>query len=118
MATGYGPAGYDSDRRDYSQVVDLLSTKQCRNLPSYPLRLTGATGRVQNGSPLICGGYGKASSESSNSYQSSCYMYDRTSQTWNWHSNMNTKRQHAASALMTGALWVTGGYNLNQGYIY
>ena len=108
MATG-------SSKND-SQVVDLLSTRECKHFPSFPLELRGATGGVINGSPLICGGYGKGSGDLDESYQSSCYMYDKTSQTWNLHSNMNTKRWFAASALMTGTLWVTGGYN--SGYIY
>ena len=99
MATGNDE---NLDDTDDSQVVDLESTKTCSNLPSYPLRLIGATGGVINGSPLICGGEGRASGESSNAIQSSCYMYDKTSQTWNWHSNMKTKRVFSASALVKG----------------
>jgi len=96
---------------DYSQVVDLQSTKKCSNLPSYPVLLSGATGGLINGSPLICGGYGRPRGEShlSDDDQPSCYMYDKTSQTWNWHSNTETKRYASASALVKGTLWVTGG---------
>ena len=44
--------GFDDNsknERDYSQVVDLHSPKQCSNLPPYPLKLRGATGVILNG---------------------------------------------------------------------
>ena len=55
MATGAG-----GDFYDYSQVVDMYSRNSCSNLQSYPLKMDTATGGLVNGSPVICGGYGKA----------------------------------------------------------
>jgi len=100
-------AGLGGGLRKYSQVVDLQSTCSCSNLPSYP---PGGTGGVLNGSPLICGGWGGAIGERSY-LQSSCYMYDKTSQAWQLHANMTSKRSYSASALIKEALWVTGGYD-------
>ena len=105
--------GFDDNsdnERDYSQVVDLHSPKQCSNLPPYPLKLRGATGVILNGSPLICGGYGRASGSNSSTSQSSCYMFDKILQKWKHYSNMNTVRNVAASALIGETMWVTGGY--------
>ena len=40
-------------------MIDLSSTEQCSNLPSYPLRLVSGIGGIIDGSPLICGGNAK-----------------------------------------------------------
>ena len=113
MATG--------DYGNYNQVVDFQTRKQCSNLKPYPLQLSGTTGEFLNGYPLICGGYGRAKDESSDNYQSSCYLYNKTLQEWKLHSNMGTKRYYAASVLIGNSLWVTGGTHdsngTNQGYL-
>ena len=43
-------------RHDFSQVVDMNSTRPCSNLEPYPSKLGDATGGVLNGFPTICGG--------------------------------------------------------------
>lgn len=101
-----------------SQVIDLSSTEQCSNLPSYPLRLVSGIGGIIDGSPLICGGNAKFDGTRPGEYidenVSFCYKYNKTSQTWNQHGNMNKKRKHAASAIVGDSLWAIGGRGRNN----
>lgn len=95
--------------KDDCQVFDMTSNNSCSNISPYPLELQYATGVVLYGSPLICGGYGRKSGESSNAYQSSCYIHHRSSNLWKLHATMTSTRRHLSSAVTDGALWVTGG---------
>ena len=66
------------DYQDYSQVVDVSSTKSCSSsLAPYPIKMSHATGVVLNGSPLICGGEGKVNGQLSYQQQSSCYRVSK-----------------------------------------
>ena len=108
VATGYG---YRSTQ-DLSQVVLVNSTKSCSSLPPYPLKLTSANGGVLKGSPLICGGYHEDQTiEQDNTVEifSSCYIYEKSSNTWILHANMKTKRYGHSSAWNNDFLLVTGG---------
>ena len=113
MASGSG----DGDFQDYSQVVDMKSTNSCPNLNSYPLKMSAATGGLVNGSPVICGGYGRANGESSDNSQSSCYSFDTLSQAWTLLAEMNTKRYYPSSVVTNKGLWVTGGMNNGGHYL-
>ena len=106
IAAGYSSA---SSYQDGCQVIDLSSTNSCTSLTAYPLKIDGLTGGLLDGRPLLCGGWGKASDESSYTVQSACYQYDKSSQAWNLFANMNTERDFSASALINGGLWVVGG---------
>ena len=103
--------GYDGDRHDYSQVVDMSSTESCSNLDSYPLKLDGATGGLVNGDPLICGGIIGSSPSTS---QSSCYKYERSLNEWTLIANMNNKRSSHSSCVTTKGLFITGGWDENE----
>ena len=74
-----------------------------------------ASGGVIDGSPMICGGYGKASGQSSGQDQNNCYTYEKSSQAWKLRANLKRKRRLHSSVVMNGALWVLGGYNDNNG---
>jgi len=93
---------YGTRYRDDSQVVDISSTKSCPKLSSYPIKLTGATGGILNGSPLLCGGV-------TGSFQSACYKHDKFSNEWTLLTNMKTERYGASCVITNGALWVAGG---------
>ena len=43
--------------------------------------------------------------------QSSCYRHEHFLNEWTVFGNLSTARVHHASALLNGALWMTGGYN-------
>ena len=115
VASGYRYP-YNGLVQDYSQVVDMKSINSCPNLNSYPLKMLGATGGLVNGSPVICGGWGRASGEpivhGSTKVQSSCYSFDTPSQAWKHLAEMKRKRKHSSSVVTNEGLWVTGGVGL------
>ena len=43
-------------------------------------------------------------------FQSSCYMHERSTNTWKLHANMSTKRTEFSSAMVKDRLWISGGY--------
>ena len=83
----------------------MNSNAVCTNLTPYPIAITGAVGTLLAGKPVICGGY------SNGQAQSSCYMYNKDSSSWNFHTNMNTRRAYAGSALNDDSLMVIAGYD-------
>ena len=97
--------------QDFSQVVDVNSNKSCTDLPPYPVKMSSATGGVLKGSPLICGGYHKDETINPSEIHSSCYMHEKSSNTWILHANMNTKRYDHSCACHDNVLWLTGGVN-------
>merc|ERR1711962_297818 len=103
------------DYQDYSQVVDVSSTKSCfSRLAPYPIKMAHTTGNVLNGSPLICGGEGKVNGQLSYEQQSSCYMHEKSTNTWKLHGNMNKKRKGHSTALTKNGLWISGGFDGNE----
>ena len=101
--------GHNYKYTNHAQVVDMKSNNTCNNLQNYPIRIISASGGVIGGSPIICGGYGKASGESRYENRKECYVYDKSSQTWKLHAIMNKKRRFSSSVVINGALWVLGG---------
>ena len=99
VATGYP----DTDK---SQVIDVISSTACANLPSYPFAMAGAAGGVVNGSPIICGGY-----IGSGERTDSCHRFDRNANSWKLHSSMKSKRSWHASTVVNNALFITGGHD-------
>ena len=94
-----------------AQVVDLNSNNTCTNLPEFPTAISGASGGVIEGSPMICGERGRAYGQYSDEDQNECYAYDKSSQAWKFHAYLKEKRRHHSSVVMNGALWVLGGYS-------
>merc|ERR1712012_193169 len=78
---------------DKSQVVDLSSNKVCNNIKPYPIKMLLGGGFLLDGLPLVCGGYGLASGDQSNSYQSVCHTYDKSSNKWKFLTNMKTPKR-------------------------
>ena len=99
VATGYP----DTDK---SQVIDVISSTACVNLPSYPFAMYLAVGGVVNGSPIICGGW-----RSSGERTDSCHRFDRNANSWKLHSTMKSRRSGHASTVVKNALFITGGYD-------
>ena len=94
------------DYTNISQVVDMISTDPCSDFPSNMLALHAATGKLVNDIPLICGGQ-----ENSNfgTYGSECFKYDASLNEWRNVTVMGINRFRAASAILNGNLWITGG---------
>jgi len=110
VATGLSPRTDKSQviRTDKSQVIDVSSSSTaCANLPSYPFAMSYAAGGVVNGSPIICGGYRNIPSQETES----CHRFDRNSNSWKWHSSMESRRSLHVSTVVKNALFITGGWD-------
>ena len=78
------------------------SSTACSNLPSYPESFyCCAGGGLVNGSPLICGG----------TWVYSCYAFDKSSNKWKLHLNLNSKRNHHGYTVLKDTLFSTGGWD-------
>ena len=79
------------------------SSSACSNLPSYPLSPQGAAGGVIHGTPIICGGL------ISGSRTDSCYLFEKSTNSWKLHCSIKSRRAYHASAVSMDALFITGG---------
>ena len=86
----------------------MTSTKSCQSFPTYPLAVGNTAGGTIDGFPIICGG------GISGTYQSDCYIYKQTSNSWNFLGKMNSRRGFHRAARLNGALWVTGGMPIHS----
>ena len=94
-----------SNPSDICQVVNVNSSSTaCSNLPSYPISTHAATGGLLNGSPTICGG------STSGGISDSCYVFDKSKNSWKLHCSMKSGRSEHASTLVKDALFITGGH--------
>ena len=112
VATGRNvPLHQNPDYTELCQVVDLISTTPCSNLASYPLPIHAGTGKIVDGIPIICGGQ---NSSNFGNYLAVCYSYDVSLDNWSVVANMERVRFRAASAVLNGNLWVTGGLSRDE----
>ena len=100
---------YDNSQRD-AQLSSL--TRSCSNLQNYPIAISGATGAIVSGHPIICGSWsyevcngGMCSVRSG----SECYHHNKASNSWTFLTNMTTNRYYSASVPVNGKLLVLGG---------
>ena len=84
------------------------SSTSCLQLPTYPFKMSGASGGVINGSPMVCGGYNYNNNAPKD--ESSCYSHDKELNIWKQHAIMNHARDVPASVVLDKSLWVTGGW--------
>ena len=61
--------------------------------------MSGATGAIVDGHPIVCGGY----------IHSECYHHSEATNSWTFLTNMSTKRVDSASVPVNGKLLVLGG---------
>lgn len=73
-------------------------------VPDYPLSISEAVGGVLNDQILVCGGI-----TSPFTYHDDCYSLDSTRKEWVTRPSMKHVRIKAASVVINGTLWVTGG---------
>ena len=86
-----------------TEVIDLLDdTKSCQSLPNYPLKVDYATGKLVNGSPVICGG------NDGNDHTKDCHILKNN--TWSILANLQEGKSSAGSIAIGDSLWVTGGF--------
>ena len=89
----------------------------CNNWPKFPFGVAGATGGLIGDTVIICGGSDSGSFDVSlRNYVDECYSL--TSEKTALVTHMSIGREDAASIVINdNTLWVTGGYNVNGGYL-
>ena len=101
--------GHPVDGSEMTEVIDLIDdTKKCRNLPSYPLKVKYATGKLVNGYPVICGGY-DGYGYSKDHYVKDCHILKNKA--WSKLTSLQEEKFGAGSITIGDSLWVTGGKN-------
>ena len=94
--------GRDDEYNYYSNAQLSSTTRSCSFLQNYTTAISGATGAIVFGQPMICGGY---------YYRSECYHHSKASNSWKFLTNMTTKRAYSASVPVNGMLLVMGGHD-------
>ena len=76
MVVGGKASGYNN--LNNTQIVDLSKqTRSCPNLQNLPIALTGATGAIVSGHPIICGG-----TVDNHNNRNECYHHSKASNSW------------------------------------
>ncbi len=97
-------AGYDRDDIDDVELLALENDpRNCFNdLPNFPLALHGATGAFVDGEVRVCGGY-------DGTYFNECYDFNPSDGSWDGGEPMLEERYEAASSVIGGEWFITGG---------
>ena len=103
VATGLSSG---SRKENICQVIDVSSSTSCGNLPNYPYSMYGAAGGVINNTPMICGGFVGVSERKS---LESCYRFNENSNSWDFHTNMTSRRYYHAATVIQDTLFISGG---------
>ena len=106
---------------NYTQLVDLSSSKTCGNFAHYPIAIYGATGALvsEKKNPVICGGFQSTESQpkgEDGKAHKKCHVYDKSSKEWKFLTNMTTEKGNIASVQLNGALFVTGGVKNKESF--
>ena len=130
VVTGYDEKQYDYYQWNYDnyiyesaaisscEIVDILGTTSCPNVPEYPLSIWAASGGLVSGTPLICGGEFYDYEFRNRHMSDDCYIYNVSTNTWKFLAKMSLPRSASASIALNQSLWVTGGttqYNRTLG---
>merc|ERR1711902_460562 len=92
---------------DYFNTSEILNGPEGCTMPDLPVGRNLGHNMIMtaNNDILTCGG-------GIIPYKQKCYRYDKTSRTWNPHSDLKQERYSAASITMPNAVYVFGGRKL------
>ena len=94
FGSGYSGKLKNSTRK--TEVVDVLSGKNCADLADFPFSNKGAVAANLQGTPVVCGGWSKR-----------CYKFINDG--WQKFASMNEKRNWAAGIVHKNKFHVFGG---------
>ena len=102
--------GFPQDDGPNLEIVDIKdSNYHCTKVASFPVRLSGATGGLINGTPLVCGGNDRTNGK----YPTSdCFVLDNSGTGWSTNGGLLEPRRYAGgnSVVINGKLILSGGY--------
>ena len=84
-----------------TEVVDVVSGKNCADLADFPFPNYGAVGANLDGTPVVCGGYMSGTLQT-------CYKF--TISGWQEFASMKEERVYAPGVMFQNKLHVFGGY--------
>merc|ERR1711899_656053 len=98
---------------DYFNTSEILNGPEGCTMPDLPVGRNLGHNMIMtaNNDILTCGG-------GIIPYKQKCYRYDKTSRTWNPHSDLKQERYYAASITMPNAVYVFGGSESYNTYEY
>ena len=98
-----------SDATGQVEIVDISGDMvECEATEDFPYDVEEASSFTLDGNVVVCGGYGTNGSANYVLYND-CYMYNNG--TWDWFASLGEKRRRAASTMMDGYGWITGGFS-------
>merc|ERR1712223_586519 len=97
---------------DFFNTSEILNGPEGCTMPDLPEGRNWGHNMIMtaNNDILTCGGV--------TPYKQKCYRYDKTSRTWNPHSDLKQERKDAASITMPNAVYVFGGRESYNTYEY
>merc|ERR1711899_533787 len=98
---------------DFFNTSEILNGPEGCTMPDLPEGHNWGHNMIMtaNNDILTCGGANPA-------YKQKCYRYEKTSRTWNPHSDLKQERYYAASITMPNAVYVFGGSESYNTYEY
>merc|ERR1712223_1798245 len=105
--------GVNYDTLDDFNTSEILNGPEGCTMPDLPEGINWGHNMIMtaNNDILTCGGANPA-------YKQKCYRYEKTSRTWNPHSDLKQERNYAASITMPNAVYVFGGSESYNTYEY
>ena len=97
-------AGYNSGDMDNVESLALdEDPRNCQDLPDYPIVVHGTTGSFLDGTVKVCGGL------LDSLHISQCFEFNPVDGTWKDGGSMSENRLYAASSIIDGVWFITGG---------
>ena len=109
----------DSPAEDFSSTEVIFDSKDFTNqfFPSYPHDRVGTCGGVVDSLIIVCGGVEENGFGYTdlilNTISGECNYFSPLDNKWLPIHNMDRPRMHAASIVVNGKLWITGGFEVN-----
>ena len=109
----------DSPAEDFSSTEVIFDSKDFTNqfFPSYPHDRVGTFGGVVDSLIIVCGGVEENGFGYTdlilNTISGECNYFSPLDNKWLPIHNMDRPRMHAASIVVNGKLWITGGFEVN-----
>ena len=98
--------GHPTQANNDVELIDLSGQdRTCRKPENYPYAEEGSLGAYFEGKAIICGGHNYPAT-----YVPDCYYYNPEIGNWNKTSSMTEDRAYAASTVVQGQWWITGGH--------
>ena len=92
------------------QLVNISSTRKCKDLSQYPIKTTASFGGVVRNTLILCGGITSNVDEHGDSVLTSdCYVHDPLIDSWKFLARLKTVKYYPGIVVLDDRIWITGG---------